>query len=193
MTDKEYIDEIKSGNDKILNILYASYRSKFFGYFVKTFDIPLADIADIYQDSWVGVWENVQDGKLTSLNLNVKLETYLFQVGKYIFLARNRKTKNIKKENIEKLNRFSETENIDLDNNQILSSKRDDCALMIVRNMSEPCSSILLNFYVEQKSGKQIAMELGYQDADSIKTQKYKCMQKVKNELYTQLKKLNLQ
>ena len=193
MTDREYIDEIKKGNDKMLTILYDNYRGRFFNYFTKNFDISRADVADIYQDSWTGVWSNIQNGRLTGENLNVKLETYLFQVGKYISLARNRKEKTMPKADVKVLYRIqTEGEDIDLDNNHVFAIKRDECALMAVRNVGEPCTTILTRFYIEKKSGEQIAVELGYKDATSIKTQKYKCMQKVKSLLDTQLEKLNL-
>jgi len=215
MTDKEYIDEIAKGNDKIVEVLYRNYRKKFETYFSKNYKFSHAEeIVDIYQDSWTAVLTNIRTErkkaeKLTSEKLDWKLETYLFQIGKYTCLARNRK-ENKKAENKgygrdsqmlptvlndgkKKLNsREFDYEELDLDNLDTTAIKRDECALQAIRNVGEPCSSILSKFYIEKKSGEEIALEMKYKDADSIKTQKYKCMQKVKSLVETQLKKLNL-
>lgn len=193
MSDKDYIDEIKKENKKMLHTLYETYRSKFFSYFANSFKISQDDIADIYQDCWTSVYLNIRNERLTSQNLNVKLETYLFQVGKYILYARNRKTKNIFNTDVNVLDKLNlQGEDLDLEESHVQVVEREDCAMKAVQNIGEPCSSILLKFYIEQKSGEQIALELHYKDASSIKTQKYKCMQKLKSLVDTQLSKINL-
>ena len=50
----------------------------------------------------------------------------------------------------------------------------------IVENMGEPCSLILMGVWWEKKSMETLALELKkYANADSVKTQKYKCVQKL--------------
>lgn len=194
MTDRDYIDEIKKGNKKMLNDLYGKYRGRFFNYFLRHFNISQDEVADVYQDSWTAMWTNIRDGKLTSRDFNVKLETYLFQVGRNICLARNRKTKRVKKIGIDILNwRAIDVEDIDMDNNHAAIVQRDELALSAVRVIGEPCSSLLVKFYIERKKGEQIALELNYKDATSVKAQKYKCMQKLKSMVEAQLQKNNLQ
>jgi hypothetical protein len=50
-----------------------------------------------------------------------------------------------------------------------------------VNNMGKPCAPLLLKFYWDQLSWDIIAQQLGYANANSAKTQKNKCMNKLKN------------
>jgi DNA-directed RNA polymerase specialized sigma24 family protein len=58
--------------------------------------------------------------------------------------------------------------------------------------MDEPCCSLLDKFYWEELSGEEIARQMNYKNADTVKTQKYKCMQKLKVALTGVLKSHNL-
>ncbi len=46
--------------------------------------------------------------------------------------------------------------------------------------IGEPCKSLLDAYYLQKKSMQDIAAEFGYTNADNAKTQKYKCLDKVK-------------
>lgn len=58
----------------------------------------------------------------------------------------------------------------------------------LVDNMGEPCEPLLMSFYWEKKSWAIIAEELEYSGADSAKTQKNKCMGKLKKIVENRLK-----
>jgi hypothetical protein len=49
--------------------------------------------------------------------------------------------------------------------------------------MGKPCAPLLLKFYWDAQSWEDIATELGYANANSAKTQKNKCMNKIKSLL----------
>jgi hypothetical protein len=46
--------------------------------------------------------------------------------------------------------------------------------------LGEPCRSLLTAFYMERKSMMDIATEFGYTNPDNAKTQKYKCLNRLK-------------
>ncbi len=50
----------------------------------------------------------------------------------------------------------------------------------MVCQMGQPCAPLLLKFYWDNLSWEKIAMELNYANANSAKTQKNKCMNKLK-------------
>ena len=54
--------------------------------------------------------------------------------------------------------------------------------------IGEPCKSLLEAFYVHQKSMVEIASFFGYTNADNAKTQKYKCLMRLKKLFFTQYK-----
>jgi len=62
----------------------------------------------------------------------------------------------------------------------------------VVDSMGEPCEPLLRNFYWEKKSWAIIAKELVYSGADSAKTQKNKCMGKLKKIVENRLKAIRL-
>ena len=62
----------------------------------------------------------------------------------------------------------------------------------VVDNMGEPCAPLLMSFYWEKKSWAIIAEELEYSGADSAKTQKSKCMGKLKALVTNRMKEVEL-
>lgn len=61
----------------------------------------------------------------------------------------------------------------------------------LVEDMAEPCKTILWAYYWDGKSMKEIAATMNYNNANVAKTQKHKCMTKVKTamaDIYKQLR-----
>lgn len=56
--------------------------------------------------------------------------------------------------------------------------------------MKESCVKLLTKFYFEKMSWEVISQQLGYSSADSAKTQKNKCMAKLKEEAQVQLQSM---
>jgi hypothetical protein len=75
------------------------------------------------------------------------------------------------------------------------SSEKDYRTIIIkdiVDHMGKPCAPLLNLFYWEKKSWTMIADELEYSGADSAKTQKNKCMGKLKSLVINRLKSVVL-
>jgi len=64
--------------------------------------------------------------------------------------------------------------------------------LIIMENalnkIGEPCKSLLEAYYLQKKSMPEIAEFFGYTNADNAKTQKYKCLVRLKKIFFTQYK-----
>jgi DNA-directed RNA polymerase specialized sigma24 family protein len=56
--------------------------------------------------------------------------------------------------------------------------------------LGEPCRSLLKAFYHEDKNMQQIAAEFGYTNPDNAKTQKYKCLNRLRKIFYLAQAKL---
>ncbi|MEI9935175.1 MAG: hypothetical protein WDM71_10085 [Ferruginibacter sp.] len=70
--------------------------------------------------------------------------------------------------------------------------KRDTDFTMMEHAMGkigEPCKSLLDAYYLQKKSMMEIAAEFGYTNADNAKTQKYKCLIRLKKLFFAQYKK----
>ena len=53
-----------------------------------------------------------------------------------------------------------------------------------LENLGEPCSTLLKDFYVHKLSMEEISEKFGYTNADNAKTQKYKCLQRLKRYFF---------
>ncbi len=54
--------------------------------------------------------------------------------------------------------------------------------------IGEPCKGILDAYYIQKKSMPEIASNFGYTNADNAKTQKYKCLIRLKKIFFSQYK-----
>lgn len=187
MTDKQYIAALQNGDQRAFADLYDAYRGRFFGYMLKYYRKSDDYIADLYQDSCVAFWQNIQKGKLAPETLTSSIETYIIGVAKYILMARDRRYKEILSDR--ELSSFAPAVSEERLRDE---TERDEVIQSVVNRMDEPCCSLLDKFYWEELSGEEIARQMNYKNADTVKTQKYKCMQKLKVALTGVLKSHNL-
>ena len=54
-----------------------------------------------------------------------------------------------------------------------------------LEQIGEPCRSILKAYYHHDKSMQEIASDFGYTNPDNAKTQKYKCLTRLKKIFFT--------
>jgi hypothetical protein len=61
-------------------------------------------------------------------------------------------------------------------------AKNNEVILMenSLKKIGEPCKSLLTAFYFDKKTMPEIAESFGYTNADNAKTQKYKCLIRLK-------------
>ena len=90
-------------------------------------------------------------------------------------MAKDRKFKEMYKDD------FSTLSIIDEDTDDI--QEKSELLISEVQKMGEPCHSLLDSYYWENLSQKEIAEKFGYSNADSVKTQKYKCIKKLTDAL----------
>ena len=57
-----------------------------------------------------------------------------------------------------------------------------------LNKIGDPCKSILEAYYIQKKSMPEIAETFGYTNADNAKTQKYKCLVRLKKIFFAQYK-----
>jgi DNA-directed RNA polymerase specialized sigma24 family protein len=65
--------------------------------------------------------------------------------------------------------------------------KKEDDILKMNQSMQllgEPCNTIITDFYVVKMSMDEIAEKFGYTNSDNAKTQKYKCLQRLKKYFF---------
>ncbi len=176
MTDVEYIHGFKNNDERIIAEFYKSTRASFFAYFRTHFSKDDVFIRDVFQDACIVLWNNINHGKLTEAGLTSKLSTYFLSVGKYTMMAKDRKYKEIVDDaELSKL-QFIEDDAEELRKRVEL----EDFVFRMVSEMRPPCNKLLKAQYWDKLSGNEIAKKYGYSGADSVKTQKSKCIKKLR-------------
>lgn len=176
MTDADYIQGFYSNNNATISHFYRENERAFKAYFRERFGKSDDYLDDLFQESCVVMWQNISSGKLSIHNLTSSLSTYFTSIGKYSLMAKDRKYKEIANDTeIQKLG-FVEDDAQELEKR----IERESFVDRMVGDMKPPCSQILQMFYFDKKKGEEIAEAMGYANTDTVKTQKYKCMQKLK-------------
>ena len=176
MTDVEYIRGFRNNDERVISAFYKTIRPAFFAYFRTHFSKDDAYILDLFQDTCIVLWKNIQHGKLTEAGLRSALSTYFLSIGKYTMMAKDRKYKEIIDD--EELGKLAFLE----DDAQELQKRieLEDFVYRMVSEMKPPCDKLLKAQYWDKLSGAEIAEKYGYSGPDSVKTQKSKCIKKLR-------------
>ena len=140
------------------------------------------DARDIFQEAMIVLYERSRSG---SFELNCQLKTYLYSVCRRLWLKRLSQLQRISPE-VEKLE-----ETVPVEEDLELHAQRNlDFQVMekSLKNLGEPCKSLLEAYYLDKRSMVEIADSFGYTNADNAKNQKYKCLMRLK-KLFSQYKK----
>ena len=140
------------------------------------------DARDVFQEAMVVLYEKSKD---SSFNLNCQIRTYMFSVSRRLWLKKLQQLSkySTKVESIE--------ETIPVEDDMEEHQKKDNDFVLMEHAMSkigEPCKSLLDAYYLQKKSMQDIAANFGYTNADNAKTQKYKCLLRLKKLFFAQYK-----
>lgn len=142
------------------------------------------DAADIFQEAMIVLFEK---SKQPDFELNCQIRTYLYSVSKRLWLKR-----------LQQMNRFSRhSDDMELaipveEDLELHEKKQADFHMMenALNKIGEPCKSLLESYYILKKPMQQIATDFGYTNADNAKTQKYKCLVRLKKLFFAQYKQV---
>jgi len=172
-TDREVVLGILNNSEEALNKLYT-------GYFPMVLQFILNnngnedDAKDVYQEGIIVLYNKIKGG---DFELSSKLKTYIYSVCRRIWLKKltqqSKKTNNIAD--------FEDILVVDEDVEQHEEKDRQfdkmQSALLL---LGEPCKTIIQDFYINNLSMQDICEKFGYTNTDNAKTQKYKCLQRLK-------------
>ena len=173
-----------------LNRFISDEKNKVFAYLRKTFSVSDDDLSDIYQESSVALFMNIRDGKLT--NLTSSLSTYFLRVcinQTLKFLGKQKKVVPLFDDNRltnkdsfrpDKIDELYQLCTEDEEAEKI--SRSEKIVLTILESMPDTCKNVFQGYYWDNLTTTTIADMFGFANANSVKTQKYKCMQKFRNK-----------
>ncbi len=141
------------------------------------------DARDIFQEAMIVLYEKAQSGEF---ELSSQLKTYIYSVCRRLWLKRlnqMQRYSNGATDNLEETIAVEE----DMERHE---KKNADFVLMeeAMAKIGEPCKSLLDAYYIQKKHMQEIAADFGYTNADNAKTQKYKCLMRLKKIFFAQYK-----
>ena len=204
MTDKEIIQSFIDNNQNGIREVYYAWRAPFEQSLMRL--LPNTDdMDDAYQEAFIRLQQHILTERLTADNIQRSVLAYFKTIGRYVALEiinqRNKgQNQPNEDEDIDAIDIKEELEcSDDMDNEpqsseqlfdpneEMDTQERERIIRSLVEQLGKPCAPLLLGHLWENKSMEILAQELGYSNADSAKSQKAKCMKKVKTFVKQQL------
>jgi RNA polymerase sigma factor (sigma-70 family) len=174
-TDAELIAAISDTKDlnKAILSLYQQY-SETTGAAIINYGGSRQDAEDVFQETVVAFIEIVKKGKY---RMEASIKTFLVAVAKNIWL--NELKRKERSGYREKQFEYGREQN-ELDVSHHISDLEKKRQLReLVYKLGEPCQKILMLFYYENLSMKEIVDHLPYENEQVVRNKKYKCLQQL--------------
>ncbi|MBL0146527.1 MAG: sigma-70 family RNA polymerase sigma factor [Chitinophagaceae bacterium] len=178
------INGLANNNKQAIETIYKDNYSVIQGFILNN-NGSVDEARDIFQEAMIVLYEKAISG---NFELTCQLRTYIFSVCRRLWLKR-----------LQQLNRFSHhtdsvAETVAVEEELEAHEKHNnDFTLMetAMGKIGEPCKSLLDAYYIQKKHMQEIAAQFGYTNADNAKTQKYKCLMRLKKLFFAQYKNGN--
>lgn len=179
--EKALLQGLAAHDSDAIERIYRENYSVIQAFIVKNNGYP-DDARDVFQEAMIVLFEKV---KSDSFVLSCQIKTYLYSVCRRLWLKK-----------LQKQNKFNPSvelmnETIAVEEEMEVHEKRNENFLLMegaLGKLGEPCKSLLEAFYLEKKSMPEIAASFGYTNAENAKTQKYKCLMRLKKLFFASYK-----
>lgn len=183
-TDNQLLKALAAGDREVTGELYRRNYPIVKGWIVKNGGSE-ADCADIFQEALVVLFSKVQDEEFT---LTSSIGTYLFAISKHFWykkLERQGRNPSILWEDTNTLEDLhtGTDDDIKIHHEREVHYQQLNLAL---DQIGEPCRSLLMAYYHEDKNMQEISASFGYTNAENAKNQKYKCLNRLKKLFFSQ-------
>lgn len=183
LTDTELLRGLAAGSDAALSQLYRRYFPMVLHLIINNSGSE-DDAKDIFQETLLVLYEKVSED---SLELNCQLKTYIYSVSRRLWLKQLARKGRYSILDTERELEESEPKTA-IDNDLTEHELRDvqfDVMEEALGKLGEPCRTLLEDFYIRHLSMQEITEKFGYTNPDNAKTQKYKCLQRLKRLFFS--------
>ncbi|GAB3928192.1 RNA polymerase sigma factor [Mucilaginibacter myungsuensis] len=178
-TDSEVILGILNNSDAVLKKLYLAYYPMVLQLIINNSGTA-DDAKDIYQEAIIVLYNKVKGGEF---ELSSKLKTFIYSVCRRLWLKRLTQMSRYGGD-IRDFEQFLPVEDdMEVHADRDIQFHKMESSLGL---LGEPCKSIIEDFYIHDRSMQEICEKFGYTNADNAKTQKYKCLQRLKKLFFQQ-------
>ncbi len=177
------IEKIRNGDKRQLEAIYKEHKVEFVNWITGQYHCSEDDAKDIYQFAIITFYDNIRTEKLSVLNSSVK--TYLFAIGKHKALEQ-------KKASV-KYRYLQEGQELPIPDIGKWDDDLYEESLQLVekclKQLGEPCKSLLELYYFHGLSMDEIADKMNYKNRFTSKNLKYKCVNRLRRLYLEELKK----
>ena len=177
--DSEVIIGILNNSESVLKKLYLAY-------FPMVLQLILNnngdedEAKDIYQEAIIDLYNKVKRG---DFELSSKLKTYIYSICRRLWLKRLKQLNHYGGDIKDFQEYLPVEDDIERHEERDMQLNKMEDALKL---LGEPCKTIMEDFYIHSRSMQEICERFGYTNADNAKTQKYKCLQRLKKLFFQQ-------
>ena len=173
--DSELVENLRSGQ-RMDESIKAIYRSHFESlcWYVMNNSGSRQDAEDIFQEVVVNFIDMVQKDKFRGEST---IKTFLFSLNRYTWLneLKRRGRAMVREEKYER-----GQEKVELDTSAIIADREGKAEVVrLVGELGETCRKILLLFYYENLSMKEILETMHYENEQVVRNKKYKCLKQL--------------
>jgi RNA polymerase sigma factor (sigma-70 family) len=175
ITDAELVANLRSGNrmDETIKRIYREYFDGLSWYVINN-NGNRQDAEDIFQEVIIDFIELVQKNKFRGEST---IKTFLFSLNRHIWLNElKRRNRALARE--EKYQKGQEGSAADV--GDLIGDREAKQQVMgLVTQLGEACKKILVMFYYENASIKEMLEVLDYENEQVVRNKKYKCMKQL--------------
>lgn len=186
LTDEELLIGLADGSDDALTQLYRRYFPMVL-HFVTSNSGNEDDAKDVYQEALIVLYEKVRSD---SLELHCQVKTYLYSVSRRLWLKQLAQRSRYMVRDVERP--VSDEAALEQLNGDLIDHEERDRQFDLMADsldrLGEPCRTLLDDFYIQHLSMQDITEKFGYTNADNAKTQKYKCLMRLKRLFFSEYK-----
>jgi RNA polymerase sigma factor (sigma-70 family) len=167
-TDVKILDMMKQGDEQALVMLYDANRRMVTSYTLRNGGTE-DDAEDLLQDAVIVLWERVRSGRF---EYSSKLSTFLYATVQNMW--RRRRAKLIR-ETPTDMSGDEGGESGDSPLDDLMQTELSAAIAAAVVKLGEPCRTLLVLFYWEERSLQEIALQMHFANTDTVKSKKYQC------------------
>ncbi len=186
ISDVKYVEGVCKHDPYMEKALYNHCKDYFDAHYHAIFFVGDEQKEDIFQESFITLWENIENGKLYVESGTLKGKggkPFVSSITTYFMAIAIRKFKEWSRD--QSYNSVPLSTKIECCQVDESSTSDADSSYDIIRNcingMSQRCYQILTMFYYQELSLDRILIELpSFNSKNALKTQKYKCLENLK-------------
>lgn len=180
--ERSLLTAFGNGDRKASEQIYKSNHKIVKGWIIKNGGLE-DEADDIFQESMVVLFEK---SRMSDFELSCTVGTYLFSISRHLWLKKLRDQQRKPLKTHEDMGQLDGGSENFLDDLKIHMEREEHYENLqsALEQIGEPCRSLLKAFYNENKTMGAIALDFGYTNAENAKTQKYKCLMRLKKIFY---------